>query len=307
VRARLERYRETLKQDAAASSVVPLILEGRVPEAADRARSEAEKQAEPVLGDFAGESPGRLPDDLAAWLAFESGYKLQEAAERASDNTEAARLFQAAAKQYADTVGLNPNHSEALCNWGVVLFRQGKKSANGAEAEAFFQAADEKFFQALQIKPDDYEILSNCGALLTERGKRVSGLEAAAFFDAAAEKFVEALRIKPNYHEALYNWGGQLLERGKRAEGSAAAAFFEEAARLLSEAAKLNPGETYNLACLAALQGDVAACEHHLKTAEAAGKLPALDHLLEDRDLDPVRETAWFRAMLERLRQKRAA
>ena len=111
---------------------------------------------------------------------------------------------------------------------------------------------------------------------------------------AAGEKYQAALEVKPDYQEALYNWGGLLIEQAKRAGGEEAARLFAAADQKLTAAAKIVPGKTYNLACLAALQGDAARCRRNLENAEKYEAIPPIDEFMAESDFATVMEQGWF-------------
>ena len=196
-----------------------------------------------------------------------------------------------------------PDDHEALNNWGILLSEQAKRTS-GEEASKLFATAGEKYAAALAIKPDDHEALSGWGNLLLEQAKRASGEEASKLLAAAGEKYAAAVEIKPDDHEVLNNWGNLLLEQAKRANGDDASKFFATAEEKLTAAATLGPSTTYNFACLKALQHDEDQCRQHLENAEKHGTLPDYHHLVADTDLDSVKQTPWFRELLERQKDR---
>ena len=68
----------------------------------------------------------------------------------------------------------------------------------------------------------------------------------------------------------------------------------------LGLAEQVKPGSAaYNLACLNAVKGDVEACRHWLEKSSQLGTLPGRETLLNDPDLQSVREHDWFKKLLE--------
>ena len=155
--------------------------------------------------------------------------------------------------------------------------------------------------QALAIKPRDRETLSSWGLLLTEQARRARGKVAARLFASAVKKYKQALAIKSDDPDTLDNWGFLLMEQGKRARGKEASRLFAEAESKMLRAAEKSAGQTYNLACLASLRGEVEKCREYLQHARSYhGMLPSAEHLRTDTDLDSVRGRSWFREILGR-------
>jgi hypothetical protein len=94
-----------------------------------------------------------------------------------------------------------------------------------------------------------------------------------------------------------------LLDRAKRLDGEEAAQLFDEAEQKLAAAAKIDPARTYNIACLAALQGDEVKCRLNLEIAEEHRTLPSILHLSNDTDLNIFRDRPWFQGLLRRLKK----
>ncbi len=105
----------------------------------------------------------------------------------------------------------------------------------------------------------------------------------------------------PDSHEAFNNWGSLLSEQARRASGEERSLLLAAAASKLERAMQINSAHSFNLACLRALQSDETGCRVALENAEKHGTLPSLDHLMVDGDLDSVRETQWFKGLIERL------
>jgi hypothetical protein len=80
----------------------------------------------------------------------------------------------------------------------------------------------------------------------------------------------------------------------------------EEAERLLAQAREkllgaeaIRPGSgAYSLACLSALQGDEAGCREWIEKSRELSALPRREWMMEDPDLDSVRQCEWFRRLL---------
>ncbi|WP_165742046.1 TPR end-of-group domain-containing protein [Candidatus Thiosymbion oneisti] len=217
---------------------------------------------------------------------------------KTKSGAEADRLFAAAIEKYQAALAIEPDDHWALYNWGTALSEQAG-TKRGAEADELFAAAGEKYRAALAIKPDKYEALCNWGSALSEQAETKTGAEADGLFAAAVEKYQAALAIKPDKHEALNNWGSALLDQAGTKRGAEAEGLYRAAAEKLSRAEALAPGyAAYNLACLAALQGQEAEALSWLLKAREAGILPDRAHLEQDPDLDGIRNSDRFQAFL---------
>ncbi|MFB0515419.1 MAG: hypothetical protein ACETWG_02300, partial [Candidatus Neomarinimicrobiota bacterium] len=174
------------------------------------------------------------------------------------------------------------------------------KQKTGEEADRLFAQAGEKYEEALTIKPDKYEAFNNWGLTLSNQAKQKTGEEADRLFAQAVEKYEEALKIKPDMYDALRNWATTLINQAKMKEE-------EKAAKELLDIAKekslqvediVTGAGAYNLACISALLGDEKECRSWLVKSKEQGKLPDVDHINSDEDLDSVRGKKWFKDFL---------
>jgi len=241
--------------------------------------------------------PPALIDSVSSAYVMQ-GDALDDQAKQKSDE-EADALFAQAGEKYEAALRIKPDTHAALNNWGTALSHQAKQKS-GKEADKLFAQAGEKLEAALRIKPDLLEALNNWGTALAEQAKQNSGAEADGLFAQAGEKLEAALRIKPDMHEALFNWGLAILEQAKQKSGEQADHLFAQAGEKCHQAEKLVPGfGAYNLACISALQGREQECGTWLEKSRDSGKLPSREHLLEDTDLDNVRDKDWFQSFID--------
>ncbi len=220
---------------------------------------------------------------------------------RTKTGEEADRLYALAGEKYQAALAIKPDNDEALNNWGAALGNQAR-TKTGEEADRLYALAGEKYQAALAIKPDDHEALNNWGAALGSQARTKTGEEADRLHALAGEKYQAALAIKPDDHEALNNWGSTLLFQVRSAQGESAKQLLSRAREKLLQAESIRPGAgAYNLACLSALQRDEKGSRAWLEKSRSEGQLPSRQHLVEDSDLDSVRESKWFKEFLSQL------
>ena len=222
-----------------------------------------------------------------------------------TDLAEARHLWAAAAERYAQALAIKPDKHDAAYNWGNALATEAPAVASTdlAEARRLWAAAAERYAQALAIKPDKHEAAYNWGSALDDEARAVASTdlsEARRLWAAAAERYAQALAIKPDVHEAANNWCAMLSTQYHLLKPSApdeAAPLLDQAEQLALRAESIRPGaDTYNLACIRSLKGDLPAALEALRTTHTAGTLPDATHLRADHDLAPLRADPAFQA-----------
>ena len=214
---------------------------------------------------------------------------------------EADRLLSESSGRYAEAVRIKPDYHVAFNNWGIALFAQAR-TKSGDEADRLFSESYSRYAEAVRIKPDYYEAFNLWGNTISAQAKTKSGEEADRLFSESCGRYAEAVRIKPDFHEALNNWGSTLLFQAQKKTGSEKESILVAAEEKLHETERLEPGVgSYNLACVYSLSGREKECLEHLERSFEMGKLPDLDHLQTDNDLDSVRDTQWYKEFVERV------
>jgi len=109
---------------------------------------------------------------------------------RMGDATKAKEHFDAAIK-------LNPGHSDAWYDYGVLLFHEKQ-----------YAEAEQAFRQALAINPYYAEAHNNLGAMYEQQGR----------LEDAAKEFREAIADRPDYSLARFHLGRILVNEDKYGE-----------------------------------------------------------------------------------------
>ncbi|MBA7597835.1 MAG: hypothetical protein GH143_02410 [Calditrichaeota bacterium] len=236
--------------------------------------------------------------DLIGWAYVMQGNAFISKVEPKTGK-EADLLFSRAGKKYKAALKIKPDKYEALYNWGLALNFQAKQKTD-EEADLLLTQASEKYEAALKIKPDNHEVLFNWGNGLSDQAKQKTGAEADHLFEQAYEKYQAALDIKPDMHEVINNWGTALIDQSKLKEEKKAAKELLDLAKEKSlQAEDIVTGiGAYNLACISALLGNEKECRSWLVKSREQDKLPNIDHLNSDEDLDSVRGKKWFKDFL---------
>ena len=216
------------------------------------------------------------------------------------EGAEADRLFGEACDKYQAAVKIKPDYYNALSDWGVAL-SDWAKLKEGVEAERLFGEACDKYQSAVKIKPDYHEALSNWGAALQIWARRKRAAEAERLLGEACAKYRATVNIEPGYHVAFYNWALALLEWAKLKEGAEAQGLCREAKDRALAAERIKPGAgTYGAACASARLGEDDECRRWLEAGLEHGALQPRSVMERDPNLDSVRETDWFKEILEK-------
>ncbi len=209
------------------------------------------------------------------------------------NSEDSASIFLQACDKYKKAVSIKPSHL-ALNNWGNALVGLARQK-NTDEASNILSEAIEKYKYSLNIN-NYYKTKFNLGAALVEFSKTKTGDSVDDILDEACKAYEEVVNATPKSHEAMACLGIALLQRATLNNGQKADELLELATEKLRTADSLVNGcACYNLACMAALNGNETDCQKWLKDSQAHGQLPSLQHIDEDKDFDSVRDKEWFK------------
>jgi thioredoxin-like negative regulator of GroEL len=270
-------------------------------------------------------------DRLSLWAETLAEWAARGAADAPEKLRRAVALYQEAVKLAPQNVHLRAHLAEALRASGrqseakAVFRKMSGAQAKGwmaryemglnclkearsqmSDPEAAMAEAAEHFEAALAGAPDRRaEILCDWGSALGDLARSRHGDTAERLFAACFTKLGAAAELNPRFHRPYRNWSGFLLHQAHQRLPESAAALRAEAREKCLKANQLKPGcSLYDLACIAAAEGDFAEVRARLEAALAAGTLPPAAHLETDADLAAVRVEPWFLDFVARLRVK---
>ena len=153
--------------------------------------------------------------------------------------------------------------------------------------EQRFEEAERALRRAIELNPSRAVLHNRLGTLLFQQGH----------YPEAEQAFAAALRQRPGEATVLGNLAGAMARQGKRLGAIA----------LLREAAVKNPSNglvRFNLACLLSDSGQVEEALTELERAVDLGAALAIRGSLDDPELDNVRNSPRYRAVVERIRRE---
>lgn len=214
---------------------------------------------------------------------------------------EANALLQEAGEKYEAALRIRPDDAQTLCNWGAALSNQAMTNT-GEEADALFGDALQKLEASLTIRPHYPEALNNRGTALTAQAATKTEGEADSLFKIAYDQFESAIKIEPEMRDAINNWGIALASQAKMKTGEEAEVLYALAQQKFTKVEALRPGySAYDMGCIASLHGNETECHDWLEKSRNTGYLPTREYIVNDTDLDGVRDKPWFQEFMASL------
>jgi adenylate cyclase len=225
----------------------------------------------------------------AAQVLPEASTAAHRALELAPDLAEAHMAKGHASSIAGDAEGARAAFERAL-ELNPALFDAWHYYARDCYARGEYARAAELFQRAHRVRPDDFAPLVFVAGSLHALGDEVGS---RAMAERAASGLIRQVELEPDNLRARYLGAGMLLQIGRAAEGRA----------MIERALEISPsdfGVLYNAACFYSLSGEVECALDLLERATAAGGgFP--DWLAHDTDLDPLRASPRFQALLARI------
>ena len=182
-----------------------------------------------------------------------------------------------AEKAFETAVRLDPQLFEAHYFYGRTCWQQGK-----------LDEAARHFEQAMKVRPEDFQAPCLLGSIYNGLGQPDKHRECMRRGYEIIEKHLE---LNPDDARALYLGSGCLIVLGETERG------LEWASRAVA----IDPADTgvlYNVACAYSDAGRVEEAIDYLEKAIAAG-FNQKEWIVNDGDLDPLREHPRYRALIE--------
>lgn len=249
----------------------------------------AEKYAEAVRLD---------PKKDNAWnnwalLLFDWAQDLPEQ-ERPAKYTEAIAKFEEALR-------LKPDKENAWAAWGLTLLKWAQVLPREEQPDKLAEASD-KYAKAVRLNPEHDKTWELWGLTLLTWARLLDGPERLLKYSEAVEKFAKAIQFGPDGHDALSKFGNTLFEWARLLQQPEQQEKLSQAWEALLKAEKLKPGSSaYNLACIAAMSGRLDEAKIWVEKVLASNSdlLHYCGLLRTDKDLDNLRDLAWFRDLVD--------
>lgn len=220
-----------------------------------------------------------------AWAYIMRGQELVNIAEMSRNKD----LTLEAIKMHKKALEISPEMFEALHSLGKAKLLLGRITSKVDDYEKSIEMSR----RALAVNPASDATLANWGTALAELGELTKNIELIkeSFF-----MFQRAMEINPLNEVTLNCWGASLL---KASSISGIREYLDQAINILTEAEKINPSNVYNLACAHAHLGEKDKCKNLLHRCKTLMTLPPKLWMEIDPDLNNVKNTAWFKELME--------
>ncbi|MGB6854709.1 MAG: tetratricopeptide repeat protein [Thermoanaerobaculia bacterium] len=185
--------------------------------------------------------------------------------------------YREAAEAFETAIRLDPQLFEAHYFYGRASWQQGK-----------LEEAAKHFKQAMKVRPEDFQAPALLGSVYNGLGQPDKHRECQRL---AYEIIMKHLELNPDDARALYLGSGCLIGMGETEQG------LEWAARAVA----IDPTDAailYNVACVYSEAGRVEETLDYLEKAVAAGFVQK-EWIINDGDLDPVRDHPRYKALIE--------
>lgn len=179
------------------------------------------------------------------------------------------------------------------------------RKSEGHAADQLYKSAYEGYAEVLLDDSLRADTLYNWGFALLHQAKTKEGDQAAKIYQDALDKFAFCQLINPNYLAAAINGGVAFMDLARLKDVPHDDELYDKAKQQFETANAIHKGTaSYNLACIYALRNDQDACLKALENSRDNGSLPEASEILNDPDLDSVKEQQWFVDFLEPLQKK---
>jgi len=169
------------------------------------------------------------------------------------------------------------------------------RQQQGEKADQLFQQAYDSFSSISESSSNYSDTLYYWGFSLLHQAQTKSSDEAIKLFEEAINKFSFCKNITPKHLGAAIDGGVALLGLAKVKLVDLNNELYSKAKESFETAENIQLGSaSYNLACIYALQNKADACLNALENARDHGLVPDEQNIINDSDLQNVKELSWF-------------
>jgi hypothetical protein len=173
------------------------------------------------------------------------------------------------------------------------------RESQGSKADYLYESANKMFEEVAEEDKLKAEALYNWGFSLYNQGKTKTAEEAEALLNKACEKFAASMDCDLESIKPPIDWGVTLMALAELKNANSNDELYDLALEKFKQAEERFFGSaSYNLACIYALRGDEDACKQALEDSRDNASLPSKKEILDDPDLNNVKETAWFKEFI---------
>ena len=169
------------------------------------------------------------------------------------------------------------------------------RSSEGKTADSLYKSAYRDYAEVLIGDALRSEALYNWGFALLHQAKIKLDKEAVQLYQDAISKFSACLLLNPDYLAAAIDGGVAYMDLARLKDVVAQDELYELAKSYFETANAIQAGSaSYNLACVYGLRNEGEACLKALEIAKNKGFLPNVEEVVNDPDLDMVKNQPWF-------------
>jgi tetratricopeptide (TPR) repeat protein len=180
--------------------------------------------------------------------------------------------------------------------------------SEGKIADSLYKGAYQDYAEVLVGDALRSDALYHWGFALLHQAKTKTGDEAVKLYQNAINKFSFCLLLNPDYLGAAINGGVAYMDLARLKAVDAQDELYELAKTHFEQANAIHAGSaSYNLACIHGLRNESDACLHALENSKNRGSLPDAEDIINDPDMDTVKNQPWFIEFMATLSKKSEA
>ena len=226
--------------------------------------------------------------------------QLRHDAAQEERNRAKSRLLRAALDQAKNSHQMLREADVALLQLYLVYSDLAEATKNAKRVGEYLTAAWDWIRQYAAIPSESIEARQLVGLVLIARAKDGPAAERAACWREASNELKTAIKMGDGDPIAISMLAGTLLMQIPGASEDEIPRLLRQAEQYATEAEEKKAGVgAYNLACVWARGGDEQKCRQWLERSQEYGKLPSREEMMKDKDLASVRDTAWFKELLD--------